>query len=678
MDSVNFELTYAALKMFGKQLYSNVGSAISELVANGIDAKADDVYISINIIDKNNATVEIFDNGNGMSPEDIKEHYIKIGYNKRTKQTSEKNTLLGRKGIGKLAALYLSDCFTIATKKVNSNPTVWYLDVSDTQDDQNPQLTQKDIEIPSNLTCYSNWEKSSKGTLIFLQNVNFERMGDRAFESLESKLSNFFLYDAMSAKIWINIFSTLDEKGKFKLVEKRIAFKNMSFIFAENAESFNYLINSTFKVSFTDKLGNERIHEEKTVIEPFKALLDEKDIEGEYKGVPYKLKGWVGIHSSIDKDTAEKNDPKYIKNQFYNPNQLRVYVRNKMGMANMIEHLGIARAFANYIEGEIAFDILDDDDLDDIATAGRQDFDTQDERFIKLKDMMLKIGNALVGQRQALADRIKEAKDKQNNQISTNAKKIFTKEVHDEIEAITDFTPESKRELENIIVNKIEGDVKVEPKAKYTIFLSHASKDKMISDCIYNYLKHFGFNGDLTSHNCEIFYSSSGLDTDSLEPLSKVIRDAIISKNNDILFLTSKNFNKSPFCLFEGGAAWATRSIGEYKVLSLSYDDIPTFLTNGKSEVSLGIKSVEDFSLDGIKYNQMVTVINRLINHLNKNREAIGATKALTLNTVSFPDKVELKNTGKTEKDFMDSLLYEYWNTYVVENAAQYIKDNNA
>lgn len=47
MENVEFELTYAALKMFGKQLYSNVGSAIAELVANGIDAGAEEVYVPV-------------------------------------------------------------------------------------------------------------------------------------------------------------------------------------------------------------------------------------------------------------------------------------------------------------------------------------------------------------------------------------------------------------------------------------------------------------------------------------------------------------------------------------------------------------------------------------------------------------------------------------------------------
>lgn len=55
MDGIKFTLTYSALKMFGKQLYSNVSSAISELVANGLDAKAPNIYLTIDIRDKMNS-----------------------------------------------------------------------------------------------------------------------------------------------------------------------------------------------------------------------------------------------------------------------------------------------------------------------------------------------------------------------------------------------------------------------------------------------------------------------------------------------------------------------------------------------------------------------------------------------------------------------------------------------
>lgn len=39
-DEIYFNFSYAALKLLGKNLYSNAANAISELVANGLDAKA--------------------------------------------------------------------------------------------------------------------------------------------------------------------------------------------------------------------------------------------------------------------------------------------------------------------------------------------------------------------------------------------------------------------------------------------------------------------------------------------------------------------------------------------------------------------------------------------------------------------------------------------------------------
>lgn len=672
MDDIKFELTYAALKMFGKQLYSNVGSAISELVANGLDAEANNVYIAINVTDKHNATVEILDDGKGMSIEEVKENYIKIGHNKRS---DKDNKYLGRKGVGKLAALYLSDCFVISTKTQNQSHLTWKLDVSQTGENDVPVLVSISNDLPDSLVCSDLWKEQKKGTYIYLRNVDFNRFGEKAFESLESKLSNYYLYDNLDSKILLNLFDKDENRGKFHPVKKSIAFKNMVCIFTDNIHRFDNINGNTYKIPYEDKLDNKREYNGNIEIKSFDSVLDESAIYGEYKGVKYELKGWVGIHSSIDKETAQKNDEDYLKNQFYNPNQLRVYVRNKLGMSNMIEHLGITRAFANYIEGEVSFDILDDDSFEDIATAGRQDFDSQDERFIILRKSMTKVGNALVGKRQSVADKIRNEKKHVDLSISNKAKRIFTTEIHEEISSLNNVEEKTKNALETTIINKLEGNPKLEAKAKFTVFISHASKDRFISDCIFNYLKSLGFKGDLSKPDeCEIFYSSSGLDSDNIEPLSKVIKDAIISKNNDIIFLTSKNFMNSPFCLFEGGAAWATRAIGEYKVLSLRYEDIPTFLTNGKGEAALGIKNKDDFVLDGIKYNHIIAVINRLIVHLNKNRIVQNIEPAPLLEHVDFPDKVQLKETGMLESDFMDKEFMKYWNTYVVDNCDTYFE----
>lgn len=678
MDGIKFTLTYSALKMFGKQLYSNVSSAISELVANGLDAKASNIYLTIDIRDKENSYVEVFDEGKGMSAEDIADHYIKIGYNKRrNEQGLNDGKTLGRKGIGKLAALYLSDCFTIITKTINSDLTCWKLDVSGLDEDDSPQLEPVEIDEFSELESLKKLMSLGHGTIICLKNVNMKGLGDKAFESLECRLSNLFLYDKLEQKIWIKLIQNDTTPHKFLPINKQIAFKNLAYVYTSNEDYVQECKNNSFNMSYKTKNGIDKKMSADTEIVSFSATDIHISGEQEFFGIKkhYTLDGWIGIHATIDGEDAKNNDSRYIKNQFYNPNQLRVYVRNKLAMSNMIEYLGITRAFVNYIEGEVSFDVLDDDDLEDIATAGRQDFNTQDPRFLLLKEILTKIGNSLVSKRQALADKIRERKKTDDISISTRSKTRFQKDFHGMLADLPDIKPQDRLKIEQYAVAQLEGDVNSEAKSEFTVFLSHASKDHIFSDFIYRYLVHLGFNGNIKDEACEIFYSSNGLDTDNLTPLSILIKQYIIRKNNDILFLTSSNFGSSEYCLFEGGAAWATKSVGDYKIMALTYDSIPQFLTNGKSEVVFNIKAKEDLQFDEIKYNYLVTILNRLIQHLNKNREVSGLTLVSTLTEVHVPDKVELKKLGKTPTDFMDQTLVEYWNTYVIEQADTYFHD---
>lgn len=118
---IPFNFTYFAMKLLGKNLYSNPWTAVSEIVANGIDAGAKNVYVLIDMRNKEKAVVEIFDDGTGMSFEDLSEKYTLIGRNKRLGSDNREGKTLGRKGIGKLAALYLSPCYYLYTKTDDGN-----------------------------------------------------------------------------------------------------------------------------------------------------------------------------------------------------------------------------------------------------------------------------------------------------------------------------------------------------------------------------------------------------------------------------------------------------------------------------------------------------------------------------------------------------------------------------
>ena len=411
-STIYFNFSYFALRLLGKGLYSNHWTAIAELVANGLDAQADSVKIYINLIDQENASIEIFDNGSGMDYNDLSEKYVLIGKDKREDdQISEeiKKQLMGRKGIGKLAALYMSNKYYLVSKK-NGKETAWCLDASNVKDSDIPKL-DKCIVSNIGIECYQEWEKIQTGTLIRLTNVNLTNFGVKTLEGLKARLSDFYLTDELKGKIEVCVINNAGDNISFEEVKKSIAFKNF-YAFYNNTD-----VDLESKLSKYVKIGSTI--EEITEIPRKVQVLDANNYEIEGKKnfikadgtltkekMPYRMTGWIGIHTAIKKVEAQWNDEEYLKNKVYRPNQLRLYVRNKLAVENFLDYVKNTQAFANYIEGEISFDILDDNELGDIATSNRQGFVEDNERVQLLIDILKPIINALIRARSNIGTQI--------------------------------------------------------------------------------------------------------------------------------------------------------------------------------------------------------------------------------------------------------------------------------
>ncbi len=680
IQSIPFTMNYFALKTFGKQQYSNVWAALSELVANGFDAGANNVYLFLDMTDKERAVVEIIDDGSGMDEDDLREKYAVIGRNRRLENIND--TAAGRKGIGKLAALYLSDKYQIISIKGES-ATAWGVDVQGKGDNEIPCLEQISLS-GIELSCPNIWDtvKQYSGTIIRLVDVNLTKIGDRAIDALKRRLSNHFILGAANRHLHLAIVKKAGDEVVFEEVHKEIAFDNMAFILTSDPE----LIDSRsedFKVEYTTKAGQTKTLSFKKEISTFPneiisvdngqkiALSGEGVFEGKSK--QYSLTGWLGIHSSIDNEHAKENDSRYIRNMFYNPNQIRIYVRNKLANETFLSRLNLTGTFANYIEGEVSFDILDDNDLEDIATTNRQDFSfDDDDRIILLRNILKSLCRQLITQRQRLADSINEQKKADDDKAQSEKKINFAQETHRDLLS-AGVTPDKADELSFVISNKLTGDYEL--KSEYKLFISHSSKDRIFTDFIVHYLRHRGFRWDKDVDKTDIFYSSDGTDITNGTPLADIIKKMLLDANTDILFLTSDNFINSQYCMFEGGAAWATRSVVDYGIISLDYDSIPKYLTNGKSEFSFSKKDKSSFILDEQSYSNLVTILNRLISHLNNNRIGAGEQPVELIPEPRFDDLVQMQKKEKELKDYMDADVYLYWQTYVVNNLDNYFSD---
>lgn len=98
------------LELLGPNLYTNIYYVLAELIANAYDADAHNVYIISNKDD-----IRIEDDGHGMSYQngDVKK-FLNVAGVSRVKEEesmtrSGERRKMGRKGVGKLAALSVSE-----------------------------------------------------------------------------------------------------------------------------------------------------------------------------------------------------------------------------------------------------------------------------------------------------------------------------------------------------------------------------------------------------------------------------------------------------------------------------------------------------------------------------------------------------------------------------------------
>lgn len=114
-----FEFSLEVLNHLGRGLYRSFATVIAEAISNSWDAEATKVKVNF---DKTKSILTIEDNGKGMDDEDFQKKFLKIGYSRREDQKNKsKRNVIGRKGIGKLALLSVSDKITIVSKKEGSD-----------------------------------------------------------------------------------------------------------------------------------------------------------------------------------------------------------------------------------------------------------------------------------------------------------------------------------------------------------------------------------------------------------------------------------------------------------------------------------------------------------------------------------------------------------------------------
>ncbi len=661
-----FTYSYRALKLLGKTLYNNPFAAFSELIANGFDADADRVYVYIDARNMSDARVEIIDNGVGMSNDFIRDIYTSIGRDNR----GDSQTKMGRKGIGKLAAFYLSDYYHIVTK---TNKDDQIICLADFKSFENGNIdTQPGLQLIEKIELFENrhfFDTFDHGTAIVLEGVKFKGYGKDVFEAFSASLSELFVFDQHSAanvkpnkRILCKVVLDEDDINKnYSPVNRYVAYGNMTDILVVNdSDLFKNLSSECGSLKETEFDDKEKPTQQ--VVKLFKNDKFSLDIER------LGLHGWVGIHHTRKKSLAKANDHVFTSSSFYSPFKIRLYIRGKCAVTNLIPYLKSASQMTyNYLEGELFCDSLDANDQPDIASSSRQSIDMNDERVVKLMEITYAITRSLSDSWQKRFKNDKERTKKRQQSAAKKAVDDLSRDLGDYVG--TTLTTESAKSMADQFSAAIQRDnADFSLKTVFSVFLSHRRTEKYFADFLYYYLV------DAAHFPSEwIFYSSKpGGIEETTKALETQIRESICNENTLAVFCVSgKGFKQSEYTLFESGAAWAIKQQSCIGLGFSNYDDVPHYF-EGMKKCKAQISSS---SIDRDSYVALVKLLNMLIAHLNYNYlEEIDKKPLIDLS--SLPNEVFFKEHPEDSIDnYFDKDVVRYWNAYINEGFSKLSND---
>lgn len=161
MEQLKYEIEDSTIaELLGVQNFTTDEAAILELVKNSYDAKALKMVIKFS-----ENQLEIIDDGEGMSSEDIKTHWMHIGKSKKDYEIIDENNKIriqaGSKGVGRFALSRLGSKVIMFSKKKQCSGVKW-------ETDWNTSLLYKDeknIDKGTKIIIYDLREKWNKNRI---------------------------------------------------------------------------------------------------------------------------------------------------------------------------------------------------------------------------------------------------------------------------------------------------------------------------------------------------------------------------------------------------------------------------------------------------------------------------------------------------------------------------------
>jgi len=553
MDDKKYELDIDVriLELLGPNLYTNIYYVLAELIANAYDADAHNVYII-----SNDDKIIVEDDGKGMSYKKGEvTKYLKVAAISRTNESDSKTALdrlkMGRKGVGKLAALSVSEEVHVMT--IASGEKSGFVLSRHPQSEKLQSITDENIHFE---------RITDNGTAIVMLNPQYHL--HKTPTAIKRNLLKIF--PAISKDFIIHIILG-DKEDIIDSVDKEIGRELCACILLGDKSSN---IQNTFNNEYPDV--------ELLVQNPPKDYpIMLKDNQGNDKQYNLIIEGWIGAYKSTRGRKLESSD--------FPDNFISLYANDKMGEFNILPVVGANRLNESYVVGQLYIDLFELSELPDMALSNRQGYKSDDPRYMKVIEYVKEeLLPNIIAKRVAYAKAKKDQSEKEKVNKQEEEERSFRKSVNDfrkhtsEQVARTIMGKDvtfSEEELRSAVENAINANsnmLGLKPhidQQKKKLFISHTSRDKEIGDILYNMLVYNNVPPDdiiYTSCDDEVSRVPQGMNI--YDYLRKFFVDSVSDKKMYVLFITSDNTKTAWGAMVEIGASWITRV--DHKIFNIN------------------------------------------------------------------------------------------------------------
>jgi len=621
------------LELLGPHLYTNIYYVLAELIANSYDAGAGNVYI---IQKKDSIIVE--DDGIGMSYNNggiakylnvavetrttEEESYITVGKIKRKK--------MGRKGVGKLAALSVSEDVLVMTKQ-EGEKSGFILSRKIGSDNKLTPLIDDEIS-------FEKIAEKKSGTSIIMTKPEYGL--HKSAKALRNNLVKIF--PLVNSQFKIHIITDKETIIIEDFNKEIIGSLGGLITLGKEYES----LGDNFDSGLENKEGLEinLLKQEKEIVRPIFL----KNKEGEEKEYSLRIKGWIGIYKSTRGRKADLND--------FPDNFISLLSNGKLGEYNILPIVGKNYLLEVFIVGQLHIDLFEETELPDMSLSNRQGYKTDDKRYEEVIYQIRKILPKIINLRVLYAGYKKEEKERSKTKQKIKDEEELKKKVENYKKTVSQNVMEKManklgekmpKDFQEVVENEVNAVLpmiglksKIDSQKK-RILISHTGIDKPLCDVIYKMLS---FNNvpdeDILYTNCEnedCWIPSGSLDEP--EGLFDYLRRFFVDSYSDekifVIYVTSDDMAQSWNAVSEVGAGWITQS--NHSIFNIN-DHHPQAPLNLNPEYQVCKKDENGIKLRVVNFNKFAMKIVEICQGLGYSEKDIQENKKELGKYVSIED----------------------------------------